>query len=65
MEKEPFNNQQKNLLGFSSHFDYAPIVQNAATFFENILICPSPDLPDAVNAAICCRVSEIDAINGR
>jgi hypothetical protein len=44
-KKVPFDKRQITLRGFSRPLDYAPIVQIAATFFENILLASDPDLP--------------------
>jgi hypothetical protein len=59
-----YNNQRKVLRRFISYLDYAPIVQIAATFFGKIPLRSGPGLTDGVKAAICCRIREIDAING-
>jgi hypothetical protein len=59
-----YNNQWKVLRGFISYLDYAPIVQNAATFFGKILLRSGPGLTDGVEAAICGRMRETDATHG-
>jgi hypothetical protein len=51
----------ENSARIQRHLDYAPIVQNAATFFEKILLDSGQYFSRSVIDVIFCRINEIHA----